>query len=94
MELQELVGKYSGYFIVNYDSFEVIYTDGYENENGIWCYKISELHKKPEVPNGFKSLEQNVQETDENASAEENTDNTQEAQENQEQQEQQEQQAQ
>ena len=45
MELHELVNKYSGYFIVNYDSFEVIFTDGYENENGMWCYKITDLHK-------------------------------------------------
>lgn len=46
MELQDLVNKYSGFFIVNYDNYEVIITDGYENENGIWCYRISDLHKK------------------------------------------------
>ena len=49
MELQELVNKYPGYFIVSYDSFEVIYTEGYENENGMWCYKLTDLHKKPEI---------------------------------------------
>ena len=48
MGLQELVNKYEGYFIVNYDDYEVIYSDGYENENGMWCYKISDLYKKPE----------------------------------------------
>lgn len=49
MDLQELVNKYNGYFIVNYDNYEVIYTEGYENENKIWCYKLSDLHKTPEV---------------------------------------------
>ena len=43
-----MVNKYKGYFIVNYDNFEVIYTDGYENENGMWCYRISDLKKIPE----------------------------------------------
>ena len=48
LELQELINKYKGYFIVNYDNFEVIYTEGYENENGMWCYKVSDLKKLPE----------------------------------------------
>lgn len=43
--LGELVGKYDGYFIVNYENYEVIYTKGYQNVNGLWCYKISELNK-------------------------------------------------
>ena len=46
--LQELVNKYPGYFIVNYENYEVVYTEGYENENKMWCYKISDLHKMPE----------------------------------------------
>lgn len=48
MDLQELVNKYKGYFIVNYDNYEVIFTEGYENENKMWCYKLSDLHKMPE----------------------------------------------
>lgn len=50
MDLKELVNKYKGYFIVNYDNYEVIYTEGYENENKIWCYRITDLHKMPEKP--------------------------------------------
>ncbi len=61
MELQELINKYPGYFIVNYDNYEVIYTEGYENENGIWCYKITDLYKKPEQKN-----EENTQNSNEN----------------------------
>lgn len=56
MELQDLVNKYSGYFIVNYDDFEVIFSEGYENENGLWCYKISDLEKMPEVENQDATL--------------------------------------
>lgn len=51
MELQELVDKYTGYFIVNYEENEVIYSEGYENENGLWCYKISDLDKMPDIEN-------------------------------------------
>ena len=50
MDLKELVNKYKGYFIVNYDNYDVIYTEGYENENKMWCYRISDLHKMPEKP--------------------------------------------
>lgn len=50
MELQNLVNRYTGYFIVNYNNFEVVYSDGYENENGLWCYKVSDLEKMPEKP--------------------------------------------
>ena len=46
--LQELVNKYKGYFIVNYENFEVIYTEGYENENKLWVYRLTDLHKMPE----------------------------------------------
>lgn len=49
MGLVELVNKYSGYFIVNYENFEVIYTQGYQNSNGLWCYKITELNKAPSI---------------------------------------------
>lgn len=45
MDLSELANKYQGYFIVNYENYEVIYTEGYENKNGMWCYKISDLEK-------------------------------------------------
>ena len=57
MSLQELIGKYPGYFIVNYDDYEVVYTEGYENENGLWCYKISDLNKKPEIQNVIPNQE-------------------------------------
>ena len=89
MDLKELVNKYPGYFIVNYDDFEVIYSEGYENENGLWCYKISDLEKKPEV---VKPVENNVSEeqtqneensqdannsqAEDNATANENSENT------------------
>lgn len=72
MELQELVNKYPGYFIVSYDSFEVIYTEGYENENGMWCYKLTDLHKKPEIEqkqeNNQEQQEQQGQENQEQSS--------------------------
>jgi hypothetical protein len=48
LQLKELGDKYRGYFIVNYGNFEVVYTDGYENEYGVWCYRITDLKKKPE----------------------------------------------
>ena len=56
MELQDLVDKYKGYFIVNYDDFEVVFSEGYENENGLWGYKISDLEKKPEVEKKEEAL--------------------------------------
>lgn len=49
--LQDLVNRYSGYFIVNYENYEVVYSEGYENENGIWCYKVSDINKLPENHN-------------------------------------------
>lgn len=75
LELQDLSNKYKGYFIVNYDNFEVIYTDGYENENGMWCYKISDLKKLPENknPNQLKQNEQvESEQSNENVETEEN----------------------
>lgn len=66
MELQELVNKYSGYFLVNYENFEVIYTEGYENENGLWCYKISDLTKAPEQPKPISIPNNNLVDNNEN----------------------------
>lgn len=60
--LQELANKYSGFFIVNYNNFEVIYTEGYENENRIWCYKLSELKKLPESQSESESKDENKSE--------------------------------
>lgn len=51
MDLQDLINKYEGYFIVNYDNYEVIYSKGYKNENGLLCYKISDLYKTLDVEN-------------------------------------------
>lgn len=51
MDLQDLANKYSGFFVVNYENFDVIYSEGYENKNGLWCYKISDLNKLPEQNN-------------------------------------------
>lgn len=62
MDLGELNNKYKGYFIVNYEGYEVIYTEGYENKNGMWCYKISDLEKKPEEKKITESPAQNVEE--------------------------------
>ncbi len=80
MDLQKLVGKNKGSYIVNYANFDVIYTDGYENVNGLWCYKVSEMNKQPEkqvlIPasNAF---------TDEKANTEQNAEQTQTSQETQ-----------
>lgn len=80
-----MADKYKGYFIVNYDNFEVVYTEGYENEFGIWCYRISDLKKKPEsnstqldviVENEVKQAGEN--ESSDNNSAENTKENTEE----------------
>lgn len=68
LDLQDLVGKYKGYFIVNYENFEVIYTEGYENENGMWCYRISDLKKYPEIS---KSVDETTQTEEQNEKTEE-----------------------
>ena len=79
--LDELVNKYPGYFIVNYEIYEVVYTEGYENANGLWCYKISDLNKMPEVKNPTEQINQENQQetlpenTDGNAAAEQSTEN-------------------
>ena len=59
MDLKELANRYKGYFIVNYDDFEIIYTEGYENENGLWCYKLSDLNKAPELPKPVENVVNN-----------------------------------
>ena len=51
---------------MNYDNFEVIYTDGYENQNGMWCYKISDLEKSPEPAKVEQSGEQKQSEGQKN----------------------------
>ena len=58
LDLGELVGRYKGFFIVNYDTYEVVYSEGYENSNGLWCYKISDLNKAPEPANPIQNNEQ------------------------------------
>lgn len=73
MQLQELVNKYQGYFIVNYDNFEVIYTEGYENENGLWCYRITDLHKKPEVQQKQENNQEQIEQKNEEQNNQEQT---------------------
>lgn len=81
MDLQELVGKNSGSYIVNYDNYEVIYTEGFTNANGLFCYKVSEMNKQPEVNkvvpvvsnnNEEKSSEENKEENKQEEKKEEN----------------------
>lgn len=67
MDLKQLVGKYPGYFIVNYDDFEVIYTDGYENEHGLWCYKLSDLKKELSREHAVPTFNVTTIENEENA---------------------------
>lgn len=76
LDLKELQDKYKGYFIVNYNTFEVIYTEGYENENGILCYKISDLKKKPEsnTTQIDEVIQNELKQAEESVAAEENTD--------------------
>ena len=82
MDLKELVNKYPGYFIVCYDDYEVIYSKGYENKNKMWCYKISDLEKKPENKKLESSIpasteeQTNNEETTENSEQTENTENS------------------
>ena len=75
------MNKYDGYFIVNYENFEVIYTEGYENENGMWCYRISDLKKIPEnqKPKQVNSGEQNeTEQSEENNETDETQENAEE----------------
>lgn len=82
MDLKELVNKYPGYFIVCYDDYEVIYSKGYENKNKMWCYKISDLEKKPEnkkLESGIPASTEeqtNNEETTENSEQTENAENS------------------
>lgn len=69
--LEDLVNSYDGYFIVNYDNYDVIYTKGYKNSNGLWCYKISDLNKMPDIQQSIPVV---AQVKDENSG---NTDNNQ-----------------
>lgn len=73
MGLEELVNKYDGYFIVNYENFEIIYSKGYENVYGLWCYRITDLYKVEEVNNKEQQSLQETTITEENS----NTDNVQ-----------------
>lgn len=71
--LQDLVNRYSGYFIVNYENYEVVYSEGYENENGIWCYKVSDINKLPENHNTQIVKNETNEENEQPAQAEENS---------------------
>ena len=64
MDLKELVNKHPGYFIVNYETFEVVYTEGYTNKEGVLCYKISDLEKynKIEEPVNEQLTEETTEE--------------------------------
>lgn len=69
MDLKELVNKHPGYFIVNYETFEVVYTEGYTNKEGVLCYKISDLEKynKIEEPVNEQLTEETTEEQTEQA---------------------------
>ena len=73
MGLKNFYNKYEGKFIVNYDTYEVIYTKGYKNENGLFVYKVSELNKV-ETPiniDEFTNNEEQKEEQKEEPKAEE-----------------------
>lgn len=83
IDLKELVNKYPGYFIVDYDNYEVIYSEGYENENRLWCYKVSDINKLPEsnnnqVLNTEENNEENSQGNSEENNQEKNEEQTEE----------------
>ena len=59
--LKSFYKKYEGKFIVNYDTYEVIYTKGYQNENGLYVYKVSELNKV-ETPINIDEFTKNEEE--------------------------------
>ena len=75
LDLQDFISKYKGYFVVNYDNYEVIYTKGYQNVNGLWCYKLSELNKMPEANQNQITENKENQETEENKQSEGNEEN-------------------
>lgn len=79
MDLKELVNKYPGYFIVCYDDYEVIYSKGYENKNKMWCYKISDLEKKPENKKLESSIPASTEEQTNNEETTENSEQTENA---------------
>lgn len=71
MDLQNLVGKNSGSYIVNYENFEVLYTKGYTNANGLFCYKVSEMNKQPEIQKIIPASTTETQQTGEENKTEE-----------------------
>ena len=71
MDLKNLVGKNKGSYIVNYDNYEVIYTEGYTNANGLYCHKVSEMNKQPEVQKVVPVSSNSVTATSEQASTQE-----------------------
>lgn len=71
MELGNLVGKHPGTYVVNYDNFEVLYTLGYTNVNGVFCFKVSEINKQPDVQKVVPVSNNETQETSAEATTEE-----------------------
>ena len=71
MDLNDLVGKHKGTYIVNYDNFEVLYTLGYTNVNGVFCFKVSEINKQPDVQKVVPVSNNETQETSAEATTEE-----------------------
>lgn len=65
--LEDLLDNYDGYFIVNYDNYDVIYTKGYKNSNGLWCYKISDLNKMPDIQQSVPVVAQSKDDNSDNA---------------------------
>lgn len=65
MGLQDLVNKYKGYFIVSYENYEVVYTEGYENENKLWVYRLTDLHKQPENNEKKEEIVEQKEQTEE-----------------------------
>lgn len=63
---------------MNYENFEVIYTEGYENENGMWCYRISDLKKLPENKNPKQISSEGQNQSEENNEDSETQANTEE----------------
>ena len=83
--LGNLVSSYDGYFIVNYDNYDVIYTKGYKNSNGLWCYKISDLNKMPEIQQSVPLVagvkDENGDKTEDNQEVGDNDETTKETEE-------------
>lgn len=71
MDLNDLVGKHKGTYIVNYDNYEVLYSLGYTNANGLFCFKVSEINKQPDVQKVVPVSNNETQETSAEATTEE-----------------------